>query len=242
MVYVLDHDRKLYSFDPSQPTSASAFTLRGTLSCPLPGLPHSMAVRQDGRAYVLYVTSDGPGPWSCAGLARVEIDSLSCEAVPAFACGSGGFDTFGMGYALAGPSGEETLYIGNADHPLLGSLDPEVGKVAPIGPLPSEAPELTGNSKGELWGFFPRTVPTRVHRLDPTSGKSLVAFTLSPFTQAWAGAYAFAAWGGAFYIFYGYSNSSTTNVYQLTADGQLTLLFADTGLTIVGAGVSPCGG
>ncbi len=52
-------------------------------------------------------------------------------------------------------------------------------------------------------------------------------------------AYAFAFWGGSFYIFYLIDDlDSSTNVWKLDMDGTLTLHIADTGLRIVGAGVS----
>jgi len=237
LVYVVDMDQKLYTFDPSQPTAAQAFKFRTTLSCPLEGTPHSMAVRMDGKAYVLYAK------WTyaerhCTGLARVDLETLKCEVAKPYSCGEGGFGVFGMGYALA-PDGRETLYIGD-DDAKFAALDPELGTVQMIGKLPDGGPELTGNSNGELWGFFPKVVPARVHRIDQLTGKALVSHELTSFTEPWMGAFAFAAWGGLFYIFYGYDAGVTTDVYRLTADGKLTPLFIDTGLTIVGAGVSTC--
>jgi hypothetical protein len=237
LVYVVAADHKLYTFDPSQPTAAAAFQLRATLSCPLPGSPHSMAVRMDGKAYVLY-TALTSGGRHCTGLARVDLDTMTCVAVKAYSCGTGGFDVFGMGYAIAA-SGAETLYIGN-DEAKFARLDPEAGMVDPIGALPEGGPELTGNSNGELWGFFPKVVPARVHRIDQSTGKALATLPLAKFTTPWAGAFAFAAWGGLFYIFYGYNAATSTDVFRLTSDGALTPLFLDTGLTIVGAGVSTC--
>lgn len=237
LVYVVDSDDKLYTFDPSQPSASAAFKLRATLKCPLIGSPHSMAVRMDGTAYVLYTVWSG-GARHCQGLARVDLETMTCTLVQAYSCKTGGFDIFGMGYALA-PSGNETLYIGN-DDAKLARLDPEAGTVDPIGLLPDGGPELTGNSNGELWGFFPKVVPARVHRIDQSTGKAQKTLTLSSFTVPYAGAFAFAAWGGLFYIFYGYDAGASTDVYRLTPDGALSPLFVDTGLTIVGAGVSTC--
>jgi hypothetical protein len=238
LVYVIDANRKLYTFDPSQPTAASAFTLRATLSCPLPGGPHSMAVRMDGTAYVLYTTYSGSG-YACAGLGRLELDTMLCTKAEAFSCATVGNKSFGMGYALSPSTGEETLYLGN-DDAAFWALDPETGTLSSLGSLPDGGPELTGNSNGELWGFFPKVSPARVHQIDPLSGKAKKTLSLETFTVPWAGAFAFAAWGGLFYIFYGYQVGDSTDVYRLTPDGALAPLFLGTGLKIVGAGVSTC--
>jgi hypothetical protein len=201
-----------------------------------------MAVRRSGTAYVLYTVLGGGG-WKCTGLARVDIETLSCSAVKAFKCtGSGdSVDTFGMGYALTGPE-QETLFVGTQQG-VLARLEPEAGALTSVGPMPDVGPELSGNSNGELWGFFPKQTPARVHRLDPQSGKAVATITLSQFDLPWAGAFAFASWGGVFYIFYGFtpgSGSSTTSVFRLTPDGKLTTHVTDSGLHIVGAGVSTC--
>jgi len=71
-----------------------------------------------------------------------------------------------------------------------------------------------------------------------TRRKVLVTHKLWPFMQRWAGSYAFAMYQNVFYIFYGYGSS--TNVYRLTKAGKLTTHMTNTGLNIVGAGVSTC--
>ncbi len=238
LIYVVDADRKLYTFDPSQPSAKAAFTLRATLSCPLPGQPHSMAVRMDGTAYVLYTSFASVG-YTCSGLGRVSLDTMVCTKVAAFSCATVGHKSFGMGYALSPTTGEETLYLGN-DDAAFWALDPEAGALTPLGALPDGGPELTGNSNGELWGFFPKVSPARVHQIDQLTGKAKKTLSLEKFTIPWAGAFAFAAWGGLFYVFYGYEQGDSTDVYRLTPGGALTPHFLGTGLKIVGAGVSTC--
>jgi len=53
-------------------------------------------------------------------------------------------------------------------------------------------------------------------------------------------AWAFAFWGGDFYIFLKRDTDNSTNVWHLTAAGQVSKALNDTGRTIVGAGVSTC--
>jgi hypothetical protein len=59
---------------------------------------------------------------------------------------------------------------------------------------------------------------------------------IDPYT----GSFAFAAWGGLFYIFYAYGDSASTTVYRVTPQGEVTTFLPDTGLDIVGAGVAVC--
>jgi hypothetical protein len=235
LTYVVDDNAQVRSFDP---TSPSPLALKGTLSCPLAGHPHSMAVRHDGVAYVLYSTDYQ----ACSGLARVDLTTLSCTAVPAFKCQTGSLALFGMGYALAGPAGEEQLFIAGMKTPQLARLDPETGKLTIVGNLPAQSLELTGNSKGELWGFSPDP-KAMVFRLDPNTAVGLQSFTLGISTSSLTGSsWAFASSGGAFFIFYGFHDSAGTTIYRLTPDGKLTTFLADTGINIVGAGNAVCAG
>jgi hypothetical protein len=54
-------------------------------------------------------------------------------------------------------------------------------------------------------------------------------------------AWAFAFWGGDYYIFLeGDADFSGTNVWKMTSTGTVTKYIPDTGMRIVGAGVSTC--
>ena len=60
-------------------------------------------------------------------------------------------------------------------------------------------------------------------------------------STAEGGEWAFAYFGHAFYIFYSVQPRDTsTNVYRLDYDGTVTVRTPDTGMHIVGAGVSTC--
>ena len=236
LTYVVDEAAQVRTFDPS---NATPLALKGTLSCPLAGHPHSMAVRHDGIAYVLYSENYS----ACSGLARVDLNTLGCSAVTAFKCQADGFNLFGMGYALAGPKGEETLFIGSMFSPELARLDPEAGAISIVGELPASELELTGNSRGELWGFSPQP-SAMAYQIDPATGGALQWFDLQgiPTGGSGASAWAFAAWGGVFYIFYGHDDSGGSSIYKLTPDGKLTTFLANTGINIVGAGNAVCAG
>ena len=102
--------------------------------------------------------------------------------------------------------------------------------------------ELTGPGLGELYGFFASSNPPSVRRIDKTTGKTNVqSWNLPTSTFGQEGDVAFAQWGGAFYLFYQGPADSSTNVWKLdTATGVATKVKANTGYTIVGAGVSSC--
>lgn len=239
-VYVIDSSNVLYKFDPTI-ASPAAFTTIGTMGCNAGAGPNSMSIGRDGSAYVLYGTDNGLGGYNCAGVYRVDITTAACQGPTPFQCGSSGFKKFGMGFTTDVPGGNaDTLYIGNSLNPALGRVDLASGQVTQVGMLPGGA-EFTGNSNAELWGFFPDQ--NAVVQLDKNSGGSLKSYPLSglPSTLGSGYAYAFAFWGGAFYVFYEVDSvDNSTNVYKLTPDGNFVKYIPNTGLRVVGAGVSTC--
>ena len=246
LVYVIDSNNKLYSFDPSIP-NVGAFQWVGDLSCPGDG-PNSMSVSRDGHAYVLYGNADiwAPGGFQCVGVHKVTIDTAAFVQQTPFVCGSSGFNKFGMGYATNGPETiDETLFIGNSLQADLATLDVATGAVVVQGAMPNQGPEFTGNALGELWGFFPYDIPPTAKHIDKNSGAALETLVLSSLPDVGSAllsaAWAFAYWGGSFYIFYMVEPPDTsTYVYKLEYDGTLTTYIPNTGLRIVGAGVSTC--
>ena len=244
-VYVVDSDNTMYRFDPAINTKA-AFSSLGKLACNAgSGTPNSMTVGRDGFAYVAYGHDDFNSAdfWGCDGIFKVSIKDGSCVGKTAFKCGSAGFKKFGMGFSTDTAGGEAVgLYIcDNLNAPALGLLDLAAGTAAKKGNLPGIA-EFTGNGKGELWGFFPGDSPPTISQVNKANGAILTSISagqLPPFGSS--GAFAFAYWGGAFYIFYMTEPTDTsTNVWKLGTDGKLTKYISNTNLRIVGAGVSTC--
>ena len=101
-------------------------------------------------------------------------------------------------------------------------------------------PELTGTGDAKLWGFFPSVAMPRVASLDKKTaaeGKVYALRTLAGNPSAWA----FAFWGGDFWIFLKKDLDTSTQVYHLrTGTGQVASVIPNSGRTIVGAGVSTC--
>lgn len=226
LVYVIERDNdEIKLFDPQTLT----FETLGTLDCDDWSRPGSMAVNRQGSAFVRY--SDDT-------LYEVDLDTLACAPVPYSR--PGGFGSFGMGFSTeTDGTWREELYVADAD--TLGVLDAADWVIDAVGTLPSQS-ELSGTAEGELWAFLPLESPAALVSVDPDTGREQSRLGLAGFPDpSILDAFAFAAWGGEFYLFvrtYGMGNS--TNVYRVDASGNLTLERERVGFDVVGAGVSTC--
>ena len=225
LVYVVDKERQMHAFDPRD----GSFELVGALDCggfPGTATPGSMGLTRLGTAYVNY--SDGE-------VHAVSIEDGGCAASGWTPQGDE-FAHFGMGFI--GSGGEETLYVASADR--LARLDTDSWELTPVGNLPSQC-ELAGNSRGQLWGFFPLESPPQILELDPSDASVINSYNMPPLPPD-LDTFAFTAWGGDLYIFYRvHGMGSSTDVYRYTpGGGDPELVISDTGLNIVGAGVSIC--
>jgi hypothetical protein len=234
LVYVIDQSGALSSFQPSTLT----FQPLGLLKCTAQtgAKPFSMSIDRSAGAWVLY---------NSAELFKVSTVDAACQKT-AFSSGLNGFENYGMGFVsnLAG-SQDETLYI--AGGPIgappsaakLGSLDLTTFTVTTHGSV-AGLPELTGTGDAKLWGFYPSSSMPRVVQLDRASGAELRSLPLMPLAGG-AVAWAFAFWGGDFWIFLQRGTEPSTNVWRVRgADGSVTKVLDNTGRVLVGAGVSTC--
>jgi hypothetical protein len=224
-IYVVDRQRDaLYLFDPT----TLAFTLVGALDCGMwSGTPGSMAVSRDGFGYVRY--SDDL-------VYQVDLTTMACSPTAY----GGSFGTFGMGFATNdGSTWRDTLYVANDRQ--LATLDTASWAVGTLGSMPSQS-ELTGNADGELWSFLPLENPARLSQIDKATGAELAHLNLPSFPNPFnIDAFAFATWGGEFWLFVReFGMGQTTDVYRVTADGVMSTPLRDSGMDIVGAGVSTC--
>ena len=234
-IYVLGSDKALYRFYPD----TLKFVRIGTVACPTTAGTFSMAIDRRGVAWVEY--TDGR-------LFAVNTANAKCQQTN-FRPGQTGFEVFGMGYAKngvpdldagdAGDAGDadpgdaevgETLYVAGAG---LASLDTKTFDLKFLGSLAFGRTELTGLDK-QLFAF---SVGSGVIAgLDKeTAATQSVYRTTAVNAQA---AFAFAQWGGDFWIFTG-DNRSIVTRYQPGAD-KSTVVVQDTGMLIVGAGSSTC--
>lgn len=237
VVYVVDSDDTFSSFDPAKlKTGGDPFKDLGKLDCPAgSATPFSMSIDRKAVAWVLY--GDGQ-------LFTVNTSTLVCTK--AVYTPRSDLKLFGMGFVSNSPgSQDETLFV--AGGPTVSDVSSTLAKmqVAPalqlvdIGTV-AGSPELTGTGDGNLWGFFPSATTPKVSQIDKTKGSDLKTFPASSISgdpSAWA----FAFWGGDFYIFLKRDSDSSTKVHKMSSkDGTLTTPLPNTGRRIVGAGVSTC--
>ena len=226
-IYVVTDTNELLSFYP--PTAT--FKPVGILNCPATknATPFSMAVDRKGAAYVVY--SDG-------NLFKVSTKDASCKAT-AFVPNQGDFSQFGMGFATIGVGPAEELYVASTANSLLGKIDVsgsfKLTTVAAFNPAIDRA-ELTGTGDGRLYAFFaPGQNDSAVAEVDKTSGKIIGEDVLLGTSQG--NAWAFAFWGGYFYLFTDPSNQQVVRWDPATKQAQVVGGYS---APIVGAGVSTC--
>lgn len=232
-IYVVNDENQLFSFYPPDLT----FKLVGNLVCPGTGsaTPFSMAVDRRGVAYVLY--NDGK-------LYRVSTATAACAAT-SFVPDQESFETFGMGFASDVGGAAEKLYVSDngSDGVIrgLGSIDTTTFKVDVIGPFGIRIPrsELTGTGDGRLFAFWPDSSKggnSHLSELSKTTGK-VVAQTDLPIGED-NNSFAFAFWGGDFWIFTGVPGLTDVSRFR-PSDGTVTVPTTHPS-SIVGAGVSTC--
>lgn len=238
-----DRTSFLLRFEPDTVT----LTEVGPLNCPTDALRYSMAVDRTGSAWVLF--DDGE-------LFRVSLEDASCEAT-SYVPNQMGLRLFGMGFAADGENATtDTLYIaggagvggGAAGASTFGTLSLPGFVVETRGAIDGW-PELTGNALGELWGFRPNVAPKTVIQLDKSSGEVLQSFDVDAIDTKGSGtvvlSWAFAFWGGEYYMFYRGALDASTAIWKLSPAGgadaaTVTPVLTSTAYSVAGAGVSTC--
>jgi len=229
LVYVVGTGNELYSFSPPTLT----FKQIGSINCVAAGgfgTPFSMAVARDGTAYVLF--DDGK-------LFAVDTTTADCKATSFVPNQAPGFDLFGMGFATnPGDPNSETLYVASYDGIGLGTIDLASMKLSVVGgyDLVSDPGELTGTGDGRLFGFFLST-PVSVAEIAPSTAK-ILSITPQPTVDV-GGGWAFAFWGGDFWLFTA-PNLFSSQVDRYQPSTKQTAKVAEVAFKIVGAGVSTC--
>jgi hypothetical protein len=236
LVYVVTQANELYSFFPTD----GSFKFISNLACPTPTTPFSMAVDRRGVAYVEFEDD---------GIYRVSTATGACIAT-SFVPDQHGFKRFGMGFATNTVGPTETLFVSasadtsGATDLGLARIDPTSLVLDPVGPFfPRDltSSELTGTGDGRLYAFYTKggvqgSAPSFIGEIN-TDTAEVVAETAFP-TVAQGNGWAFAFWGGDFYMFTGTGGSSTVTRWR-PLDDSVTVV-ANLPSLIVGAGVSTC--
>ncbi len=227
-IYVLGQDKQFARFEPQ----TLAFNVMGVLSCPGEDFAStfSMSVDRQGIAWVLF--QDG-------NVFHVDTKTLACSPSGFAPCQSS-FCNFGMGFVADAPGSDaETLYVSGVYNspPGLGlaKIDTQTLVLQPISDydlLAGKGAELTGTGNAQLFGYFQDT-PIRLAEIDKTNAHivSYADLLEIPTGTSWA----FAFWGGSFYIMSGTGIRKYDPMSQIT-----TLINGNVGFNIVGAGVSTC--
>jgi hypothetical protein len=246
LVYVVDENYELSSFDPTTKTFTDVGSLESLCDDP-GGMPFSMGVDRNANAYVLY---DDHTLYQVTGISS---GTLACTATSW--ASPQNMDLFGMGFSTTAAGGTtDQLYIaGGADdgtgsidttgNSSLDTVDVSAYTAQQVGTVKG-TPELTGTSAAELWGFFPDATKPRIDNINKTSGAAISTYSLSAIKgdpEAWA----FAAYGGDLWIFLMKDEEDSTTVYQIggpmdAAPGTIKSTTPTNGRVIVGAGVSTC--
>lgn len=250
LVYVVDDDNTLLSFDPAKlATGEDPFEIVDRLECradsPWPGetppaRPFSVAVDRRATVWVLYSSGE---------IFHVSTEDASCTATD-WIEGQSGFELFTMGFVSDAPDADsETLFIGGGDSEDRGAQD--LGRVdvtsltaTRLAALPSAplGPELSGTGGAELYGYYPDNASGFVGEMDHTTGATVERYPLEPLAGQGT-AFAFAHHGGKFYIFVteaGFAGE-TSRVIELDPAGPTeTTVVSESRYKVIGAGVSTC--
>ena len=227
-IYLISSQNQLIAFYP--PTLA--FTTIGPIACPNPNgqTPFSMGVERSGTAYSVF--TDGR-------LFRISTANAACQSTP-YVTGQSGYSTFGMGYA--GDQQGESLYVSdNANGKGLATINTTTFKLTPIGQyVPALPPrcEMTGTGNNELFAYCINSNGGGVvAQIDRSNANVIAASPVKVGTNQ--DAFAFAYWGGDFFMFNSTSGSST-KVTRYDPALKTETVVATHPSTIVGAGVSTC--
>jgi hypothetical protein len=241
LVYTITSSYELQSFNPD----TGQFRLIGRIACPAgeepgsgaPATPFSMAVDRKGIAYVLFTDEH---------LYRVSTATGACIAT-SYVPQQSGFRLFGMGFATNSVGPTEALFVAGDDNQNNGGasglarITPgtfNLGFVGDFSPTIDSA-ELSGTGDGRLYAFYKKgsaRVPSYIGEIDPDTAQVLGERRFDEVDQG--NGWAFAFWGGDFYMFHAPGGSTVVTRWRPADDSVKQV--ATTGLRIVGAGVSTC--
>jgi hypothetical protein len=232
LVYTIADDYTLQSFNPE----TGQFRTVGSIKCGAGPFdtPFSMAVDRRGTAYVLFTDRN---------IYKVSTATGACVGT-SFVGGTNNFNLFGMGFATNSIGPTETLYIaGDADKGATGiaRVDTNTFGVTVIGDPGFSQGELTGTGDGRLFAFYRQTPgdsDSWIGEIDTTNGQVLGERHFPTVDQGRGWAFAF--WGGDFYMFHAPNDHTIVTRWRPADDSVTDVAQAPAGVSIVGAGVSTC--
>jgi hypothetical protein len=158
-----------------------------------------------------------------------------------------------MGFSRNAVGDGETLYVASGDTsgqlgiiPQLATIDTASLTLQIVGPILNlpmgAAAELTGTGAGDLFGFYqyyrPGVMGGAIGQIDKRTAR-IFGQAVLPMADPGNG-WAFAFWGGNFYVFTDPSNNDKSAVTRFDPSDGSVVEVAQLNETIVGAGVSTC--
>lgn len=194
VVYTLSDDGEIWAFDPA----TNQLSYVRSLLCAGAGQPFSMAIDQQGKAWVLASESDLIFTFDLS-------DDQGCEVAP-YTPKQAGYDLFGMSFAgppASCPDIYTFSYSGNgpfSEGPGIGELGviDEEGVLTALSPVDYDGGELAGTGDGRLFAFTGNQ-PSKLVEYDRQSGAAIQTIPLTGFEKTNASAFAFFA--GSVYFF-----------------------------------------
>ena len=251
-IYVLDDANVLRRFDPRRLAAAQdPFSMIGPLACPAgpsvpgwsvpgPATPYSMAVDRAGTVWVLYSSGE---------IFRTSTASTASCTNSGYTPRQNGMDVFAMAFVTDASGGDtEKLFLGGGDvnatpGGTLAVVDPTTLVATPVGHLPNQgefSPVLTGTGAGTLIGFYPGMATAFVQQVSKTTGAAVgQQYSFPGGLGSPLDAWAFAQWGGSFFVFATVNGTSTLRVID-PSTAQITTALPTVPYVSVAAGVSTC--
>ncbi|MBL9102202.1 MAG: hypothetical protein JNL82_14655 [Myxococcales bacterium] len=240
-IYLLSDNGSIWSFDPQ----SLEFDFIKDVVCGGMTDTFSMGVSRKGRAWVQYFSGD---------IYTVDLKDPDAECLdPGFVNDDPLFPNFGMAFvanSITDPC--DKLYAHSGIGPdvigpgsgALGVIDPKTLALSQIAAIDYGWGELAGTGDGRLFAFE-GSAPPILTQYDKDSGAVLDAWPLPSLPSP--DAFAFAYWGGFFYLFTepspptGYSMVTRYDFYDLDGEGMVLSTIVDQApIRVVGAGVSTC--
>ena len=230
-IYLVDTSYNLIRFDPGE-KSGNSLTKLFHLSCPGVGAsPRSMAVDREANAWVLFHDNT---------IYKINIETQVCTKVRDYSPTpwAGG----GMAFSLDQVGGStETLYTANSSARRFGVIDSTTLDYKDLASYPDyfdHSPELTGTGLAKLFSFSPGSKRQYINEIDKSTGKVVQSYEL-PGAGASVSAWAFAHWGGYFFMFETIGGSNNIYRYDIV-NHKVDTIMEGTPYNVVGAGVSTC--
>jgi hypothetical protein len=235
LIYVLSDNAQLWSYDPQDHSFAQ---ITQALGCPQSNT-FSMSVDRNGIAYVMFFNDD---------IYTIDVNNPNMCMDPGYQPGQLGFSKFGMGFvsnSLQDPCDKLYAHTWNGQGGFnegpnagrLGRMEAGNLQMQEIGFINYNGGELTGTGDGRLFAFAGS--PAKLVEYDKDTAQVLATEQLN---MSLTNAFAFAFYGGDFYMFTESNVPGVSKVthYDYDDTKALTQVVAQAPIRIVGAGVSTC--